>query len=992
LGRAFSKATRFAVLASFVAFTACARVDEPTTPKSAESASTAIAFSPTLANFGGESVPGAVPSPAGLVACFAAENNPLDVVSNTLGALAGGTGFALGKFGQAFNFTALNDGVIIANTPALNFGATGSGITMSAWVYGRGTMFQPSSGIAGAGPIIEYDQGAHLWQHNQQGNAFGIFTNLAEGAASNQWHILQIQDAVPLNGWHHTAVTYSKSTGLITLYVDGSQVGTSFQGVFSPNTTTTLHIGQRVLPVIGEPTFTFNGAIDEVQLYNRGLSASEIGTLAAASGTMCVPPPASYQVATMPISSGESGVPFTTQPTIVILDANNNIVSNATTAVTATVTSGTGTLLGTTTVNAVNGVATFTNLAIAGGGNTTIGFTAAGSLPAEPGFPTVSTALATLQVPRQLAVVTQPVGALSGSVLATQPIVEVRDAAGLRVPTATNAVTASIGSGLGILSGTTTISATAGTAAFSGLIITTPGVSTLSFSSPGLTGATSNPISITGLAASKLAVLTQPGNGESGYPLTAQPSIEVQDANGNRATLATGNVTAQVFSGTGALVGTVQAPIVLGVATFTNLQVNGFGSYTLRFTSGALTGVNSSSFSVIQKVRQLGIIGGPAVVTSGVVMSPPWLIEIRDGAGLRIATATHLVRAGYSGSIGTTSPLLGTYEKNAVAGVVTYDDLITNGNGSFTMAFWVIDASDPYAAYIISSNVALVANNSGGGGNNGNLVAALLRKGPKLNAGDVEGSLQILTADDVSLNGQAKISDKLYIPGMPTVKATGNSAIATTTDGTGSATPTNHEIKLTGQSTIATLVRRTNAAAMPTVAAPAAPAGTRNVSVNSPLDAIGSWSTVKNLTVNGLAGAVAIPAGTYGDIAVSGTNAIVLGTVGATTPTVYNFQSLKVTGNASIQLVGPVVITTAGDVSIDGIAGSALNAAWLTVKIHNGDFTLHGGATAHAIVIAPTGKVTINGNSVLTGGIAADELKLDGNNSKLKITKAIPTP
>lgn len=984
------KATRFAVLASFVAFTACARVDEPTTPRGAEVASTAVAFTPTLANFGGPSVPGAVPSPAGLVACFAAENNVLDVVGNNVGTLVGTTGYAAGRFGTAFDFTSLGGGVDIPNAPALNFGATGSGITMAAWAYGRGTMFQPGSDIAGFGPIIEFDQGAHLWHHSQEGDPNGLFANLAEGVAPGQWHILQVPGVLGANAWHHAAVSYSKSTGVITLYVDGVAVGSQNQGVFSANTATTLRIGRRALSLIGPSAFTFNGSIDEVQLYDRGLTASEVGTLASAGGTMCVPPPVSYQVVTMPTGSGESGVPFATQPQIVLLDANDNVVSNATTPVTATVVSGSGTLTGTTTVNAVNGVATFTDLAIAGAGSTTIGFTSA-TLGAEPGFPTVSGALPTVQVPRQLVVVTQPIGALTGTPLATQPIVEIRDAANLRVTGATNAVTVSIGSGPGALSGPTTVTAVDGVASFTGLVVTTPGVSTLAFASGTLTGATSDPFLITGNAGTQLAMVTQPAGGESGMAFTTQPVVEVLDAGGARATTATGTVTASIVSGAGSLLGTVTVPIASGVATFTNLRINGFGTFGLRFSSGTLTAANAT-LPVVQQVRQLGIIGGPTTVTSGLVMSPPWLIEIRDGAGLRIANANYLVRVGYASGTGTTGGLLGTLEKNAVAGVVTYDDIVAVGLGAFTLQFDVTEPGPLYASASISSgSVSLLANNSGGGGN-GNLLAALIRKGPRLNSGDVEGSLQILTADDVTLNGQARITDKLYIPGAPKVKVNGNAAIGTTTDSTGSATPTNHEIKLSGQATIGTLVRRTAAAAMPTVAAPPAPTGTRNVSVNSPLDPIGSWLTVKNLTLNGAAGAVVVPAGTYGDITVNGSSSIVLGTVGATTPSVYNFKSLKLNGNSSVVVLGPVIITTAGDVTMNSSLGSLLNPQWLTLRIHDGNFTLNGGASASAIVIAPSGKVSINGNSTLTGGVAADDLTLNGNNSKLKVTNAIPTP
>jgi hypothetical protein len=92
----------------------------------------------------------------------------------------------------------------------------------------------------------------------------------------------------------------------------------------------------------------------------------------------------------------------------------------------------------------------------------------------------------------QLAVRTQPVGAPVGTPLATQPVIEIRDAAGNLVTTSTASVTASIASGGGTLVGTSTVAAVGGVATFVGLSVSgTAGDRTLTFSSPGLTSLTS---------------------------------------------------------------------------------------------------------------------------------------------------------------------------------------------------------------------------------------------------------------------------------------------------------------------------------------------------------------------------------------------------------------------------------------------------------------------------------------------------------------------
>jgi alpha-tubulin suppressor-like RCC1 family protein len=99
--------------------------------------------------------------------------------------------------------------------------------------------------------------------------------------------------------------------------------------------------------------------------------------------------------------------------------------------------------------------------------------------------------LTSAPVAAQLAVTTQPLGGVSGGPLSTKPIVEVQNAAGLVVAQASNQVTASLASGTGTLSGTTTVAAVNGSAAFLDLSVTGTGPFVLRFTSPGLTEASS---------------------------------------------------------------------------------------------------------------------------------------------------------------------------------------------------------------------------------------------------------------------------------------------------------------------------------------------------------------------------------------------------------------------------------------------------------------------------------------------------------------------
>ena len=99
-------------------------------------------------------------------------------------------------------------------------------------------------------------------------------------------------------------------------------------------------------------------------------------------------PATKLAIATQPAAVNVvQGSVLSTQPVIQVQNASSGVVAGATNAVTAVLSAG-GTLLGTQTVNAVNGIATFTNLAVSAAGTYTLTFTAAGlaSTPASTSF------------------------------------------------------------------------------------------------------------------------------------------------------------------------------------------------------------------------------------------------------------------------------------------------------------------------------------------------------------------------------------------------------------------------------------------------------------------------------------------------------------------------------------------------------------------------------------------------------------------------------
>ncbi|HWA85603.1 MAG TPA: Ig-like domain-containing protein, partial [Opitutus sp.] len=254
---------------------------------------------------------------------------------------------------------------------------------------------------------------------------------------------------------------------------------------------------------------------------------------------------------------------------------------------------------------------------------------------------------------------------------------------------------------------------------------------------------------------------------------------------------------------------------------------------------------------------------------------------------------------------------------------------------------------------------------------------ALVRHAPVIN-GDIEGSIQQMLPESVTLNGAAIVAGDLFMPGSPSVRLNGKPAFGGTLPGTGATSPTNFTVTLNGGSRLGHLRTRTDAVELPTVGPPSSPSGSRNVSINRSSQSAGDFSTLRNLTLNGNTGQYSIPAGTYGDFTANGNGGFTLGVAGATQPAVYAFQHLTLNGNAQLEVIGPVVITMANGLSLNGRMGADSHPEWLLLRLATGGLTLNGNVTVAGYVAAPAGTVTINGNSRLTGGVISDRLVLNG--------------
>jgi adhesin/invasin len=365
-------------------------------------------------------------------------------------------------------------------------------------------------------------------------------------------------------------------------------------------------------------------------------------------------------------------------PSVIVRDSAGNLIPGVT--VTFAVTSGAGTI--------TNGSATTNAAGIAAAGSWTLGSVAgANSLTATvAGLPAVTfTATATAPVPADIAVSGgNGQTGQSGSAVATRPSVVVTTAAGQ--PAAGVSVTFAVSSGGGTITGAsqttdasgvaTVGSWTLGAAGTNTLVATVSGVGTVTFSA-----------TAAGSVAAAVAIVTQPSGAPVNIVLTTAPVVEIRDAAGVRVPGAA-NVISATLSGGGTLSGTTTVAAIDGVATFSDLKVNAAGSYTLTFTSGTLSPVTSASFTIAAApsgpATQLAILASPSGGTSGLLLSPQPVIQIKDANGAVVAGATSVVVASLSGSGGTLS---GTIAVSAVNGVANFTDLTIVGPGVYTLTF-----------------------------------------------------------------------------------------------------------------------------------------------------------------------------------------------------------------------------------------------------------------------------------------------------------------
>ena len=207
--------------------------------------------------------PPCLPPAAGIVSWWRAEDDARDWCSGNDGSLLGNTTFGTGRSGKGFVFDGLGDSIRVGN--AINLQV--QEVTIEAWIRRSSATSVTFDG--GSGVIFGFGTGGYCFYLNSQGRL--AFSKLGSGGEN-------LGPTVADVNLHHVAV--SKSAGALVFYIDG--ISTALPG-YSPG------FQFNSVAAIGSLSdgsgCTFYGIIDELAVYNRALSGSEIQAIYLAGGT-----------------------------------------------------------------------------------------------------------------------------------------------------------------------------------------------------------------------------------------------------------------------------------------------------------------------------------------------------------------------------------------------------------------------------------------------------------------------------------------------------------------------------------------------------------------------------------------------------------------------------------------------------------------------------------------------------------------------------------
>ena len=191
--------------------------------------------------------------------------------SGTLVNMDPSSDWGAGRVGGALDFDGVNDFVQVANDAALT---PANAITVAAWIRPTATMTSYAR-IASSG---NYWEAWHFTSSPSGSNDLIVW--MGNGVRAQT-----APNVLRLDEWQHVAFTYDKDAGgtdEVRIYIDGVLAATGdYSAAISP-TSQPLWIGSA-----GNPASNlFTGKMDDVRIYNRALSVTEVQRLALTASNL----------------------------------------------------------------------------------------------------------------------------------------------------------------------------------------------------------------------------------------------------------------------------------------------------------------------------------------------------------------------------------------------------------------------------------------------------------------------------------------------------------------------------------------------------------------------------------------------------------------------------------------------------------------------------------------------------------------------------------
>ncbi len=210
---------------------------------------------------------------SGLVGWWPGNATTRDVLEGMDGIAANGASYTTGKVASAFSFDGANDYVRIPASAGVNIG-TNQAFSIEFW-FNPGNAsypsFEPRMVMGWRDGTMLYHYSSFTW-HLMQTN--GVNHSMTAGGP------------LVANTWQHVVLTYNSASGMARMYVNGAERFSQNRGSFTAKTTGDFYLGGHL-----DQARPYFGGLDEVSMYSRELSVSEIASLYNAGGVGKCPTP-----------------------------------------------------------------------------------------------------------------------------------------------------------------------------------------------------------------------------------------------------------------------------------------------------------------------------------------------------------------------------------------------------------------------------------------------------------------------------------------------------------------------------------------------------------------------------------------------------------------------------------------------------------------------------------------------------------------------------